>query len=1027
MPKSSLWKVACVVSVFWIASVITSSAQTLTTLASFAMSNGAEPTAALIQASDGNFYGTTYYGGISEPDYGTVFKMTPGGTLTALHIFCSQSYCDDGLEPHGGLVQGADGNFYGTASAGGYHSVNGDVFKITPGGTLTVLHTFQGTDGEAPMAGLVLANDGNFYGTTQYGGAGCTGSGGCGTVFKITPDGTLTTLHSFNNADGAYSVAPLVQARDGNFYGTTQYGGANENCYDQGVRAGCGTVFKITPDGTLTTLYSFCSQSNCTDGYEPYAGLVQGSDGNFYGTTYLGGAHSYGEVFRITPNGSLTVLYSFCSQSGCTDGDYPFAGLIQATDGNFYGATYSGGTNGQGTLFQITSAGALTTLYSFCLQSGCADGANPYGGLMQAANHDFYGTTYSGGANNEGTVFKLEANFSTLTVSVAGSGSVTSTDGNINCPGTCSHLYSNNTPVTLNATAASGWSFSAWSGACSGNNPTCNLTITQNESVGATFTQNTYTLSVSTTGNGTVTSTDGNINCPGTCSHLYLSNTVVNLTANPAQGWSLSSWGGACSGSNSTCAVTMTGNESVSATFTQNYYTLTVTISGQGTVTSTDGNINCPGSCSHTYISLTNVTLNATAAQGWNFQGWSGSCTGVGACNLEMLGNYGVSAYFLQPGNGLRMTPVMPCRLVDTRPQNGGGGPIQGGTSQTFNLPQQAQQKGCANLSTASAYSLNVTLVPVSGAPVYYLTIWPAGMAQPLISTMNSLDGRIKANAAIVPAGTSSSVSVFVSNTTNVVLDIDGYYGPSSSSTLQFYPLPPCRVLDTRNADGPLGGPYLQTGVKRDFPVLQATACNIPNTALAYSMNFTVAPYDNQILGYLTVWPTGGSQPVVSTLNNLTATYVANAAIVPAGTDGQISVYPSGNTHLVGDINGYFAAPGTGGQSLYPTAPCRVIDTRHGGGSFSGELTVNVAGSPCAPPGNTQAYVFNATVVPVGDLGYLTLWPDTEGRPLASTLNAMDGAITSNMAIVPNLNGETDAYAAGTTQLILDISSYFAP
>ena len=192
-------------------------------------------------------------------------------------------------------------------------------------------------------------------------------------------------------------------------------------------------------------------------------------------------------------------------------------------------------------------------------------------------------------------------------------------------------------------------------------------------------------------------------------------------------------------------------------------------------------------------------------------------------------------------------------------------------------------------------------------------------------------------------------------------------------------------------------------------------------------MNFTVVPYDGQPLGYLTVWPQGGTRPVVSTLNNLTATIVANGAIVPAGTGGGIATYPSGNTQLVADIDGYFAPAGTGGLSLYPTAPCRVIDTRHGSGQFSGELTVNVVGSPCAPPSDAQAYVFNATVVPNGALGYLTLWPDTENQPVVSTLNAIDGAITSNMAIVPNVNGKTDAYASGTTQLILDISSFFAP
>jgi hypothetical protein len=315
-----------------------------------------------------------------------------------------------------------------------------------------------------------------------------------------------------------------------------------------------------------------------------------------------------------------------------------------------------------------------------------------------------------------------------------------------------------------------------------------------------------------------------------------------------------------------------------------------------------------------------------------------------------------------------------------------------------------------------------------------YLTIWPAGEGQPVVSTLNSLDGRIKANAAIVPAGTSGAVSVFVNNTTNVVLDIDGYFEAGTGTSLEFYPLTPCRVADTRKSTGfaaGLGSPSLVANTERDFPVLGASGntvpCDIPSSAKAYSLNMTAVPPSGGNLGYLTVWPTGESQPLVSTLNDLTGTVVANAAIVPAGTDGDVAVYPSNATDLVIDVNGYFAAPGTGGLQLYALTPCRVLDTRKTTGAFTGELTVNVAGSTCAPPSTAKAYVFNATVVPSGDLGYLTLWPDGEAQPVVSTLNALDGAITSNMAIVPNQDGETDALASGTTQLVMDISAYFAP
>jgi len=246
----------------------------------------------------------------------------------------------------------------------------------------------------------------------------------------------------------------------------------------------------------------------------------------------------------------------------------------------------------------------------------------------------------------------------------------------------------------------------------------------------------------------------------------------------------------------------------------------------------------------------------------------------------------------------------------------------------------------------------------------------------------------------------------------------------------------PCRVADTRKDTFPpgLGTPNLSSKVARDFPVL-ASNCPIPATAKAYSLNLAAVPYPSLgvPLGYLEVWPKG-QMPAspVSTLNNLTGTVVANAAIVPAGTGGEITVLPGGNTDLVIDINGYFAPAGTGGMSLYPAAPCRVIDTRKigSGQPFSGPLNppVDVVDSPCSPPSTAQAYVFNATVVPTGFLGYLTLWQnDPMHQPVVSTLNALDGAITNNMAIVPTTDGKIDAYASGTTQLILDLSSYFAP
>ena len=446
--KLTLSKMVCVVSVFCATAAIASPAQGFTTLLNFTGGNGANPQASLIQGTDGNFYGTTLSGGTSNncgsSGCGTVFKITPSGALTTLQSFHSS----DGASPQAGLLQATDGNLYGTTSEGGV-DFDGTVFKITPSGTLTTLHTFKGTDGSFPTAGLVQATDGNFYGTASNGGANC-GSVGCGTVFKITPSGTLTTLHSFAGGDGALPNG-LVQANDGNFYGTTYTGGANNY----------GTVFKITSGGTLTTLYSF----DFSHGTKPSAALVQATDGNFYGTTSEGGASSNcgsagcGTIFKITPSGTLTTLHNFSGG----DGAAPVAGLVQATDGNFYGTTYGGGTYSVGTVFKITASGTLTTLHSF----DSSDGARPQAGLVQATDSNFYGTAYFGGADNDGTVFKLQLIYYTLTVSTSGNGTVTSTDGFINCPGTCSHSYLDNTPVTLNATPAQGWSFAGWSGDCS--------------------------------------------------------------------------------------------------------------------------------------------------------------------------------------------------------------------------------------------------------------------------------------------------------------------------------------------------------------------------------------------------------------------------------------------------------------------------------------------------------------------------------------------------------------------------------
>ena len=389
-------------------------AQVLTTLYSFCTASGGNCPdgenlyAGLVQGLDGSLYGTTYQGGTYGG--GTVFKIGASGSLTTLYNFCAASGCADGQSPFAGLTLATGGNFLGTTQGGGTNSY-GTVFSITPAGVLTTLYNFcsqtRCADGGYPYGGLFQAANGVFYGTTFIGGH-INGQSPEGTVFKITSSGTLATVYQFCHGfgtctDGSAPLGGVIQATDGNFYGTTFTGGAKEG-WPQGL-GDVGTVFKLTPGGALTTLFSFDAfPSGCW----PRAGLLQGSDGNLYGTTnQRGSTGNYGTIYKISTSGSLTTLYSFCAVSGCADGSTPEGPLIQATDGNYYGTTHYGGANNGGTVYRITPWGTMTTLYSFCAQAGCADGQYPYAGLFQATDGNLYGTTYQGGAAGKGTVFSL--------------------------------------------------------------------------------------------------------------------------------------------------------------------------------------------------------------------------------------------------------------------------------------------------------------------------------------------------------------------------------------------------------------------------------------------------------------------------------------------------------------------------------------------------------------------------------------------------------------------------------------------
>lgn len=404
---------------------ISSSAQTFNSLVSFNISNGAYPYgSSVVQGRDGNLYGTTSIGGANNgcgghSGCGVFYKFNPTtNVLTTLYSFCALSSCADGANPQAGVVLGKDGNFYGSTSFGGSVTCNcGTIFRMTPAGVLTTLHVFSTTDGADPQGPLIQASDGNFYGTTYLGGAS-----NVGTLFQVTPAGKLTTLHSFSGSDGSGPFTGVIQGTNGSLYGTTFSGGAGS----------VGTIFQMAPNKTFTTLHSF----NFSDGVFPN-GLVQATDGNLYGTASGGGTStacnggSCGTIYKLTLNGAtVTTLYNFDDGLG---GAQPSAGLIQATDNNLYGTTVYGGANhlsscqgnlGCGIIFSIpTTGGAVTTLHSFAFTDGFGPGV-----LLQSTSGVLYGTTDSGGNSSNqcdcGTIFSLDTGLGPFVQALSYSGKV---------------------------------------------------------------------------------------------------------------------------------------------------------------------------------------------------------------------------------------------------------------------------------------------------------------------------------------------------------------------------------------------------------------------------------------------------------------------------------------------------------------------------------------------------------------------------------------------------------------------------
>jgi uncharacterized repeat protein (TIGR03803 family) len=367
------WLFGVAVSVLVIAASLAANAQ-YSVLYNFGTNSGdpyqPQYSGIIAQGRDGNLYTTTDGGGANF--YGAVLQITPAGTLKVMYSFDFTH----GEAPGSGLTLGTDGNFYGTTYLGGTSSV-GNVFKITSSGTLTVLYNFtNGSDGGSPNAPPVQGTDGNWYGTTSTGGAN-----GQGTVYKMTPAGVLTTIYSFDNTHGAQPRDPLVQGTDGLFYGTALYGGT----------IGYGVIFKITTAGKLTVLYNF----DTAHGGYPVSPLIQGNDGNFYGTAEDYGSVGGGVAFKVTPAGAFTVLHNM---NAGTDGETPLAGLVQASDGNFYGTNFGQGSGSVGTLFEMTPTGTLSVLNNFDGTHGAQPNVTP----LQHTNGILYGDTYEGGSGSLG-------------------------------------------------------------------------------------------------------------------------------------------------------------------------------------------------------------------------------------------------------------------------------------------------------------------------------------------------------------------------------------------------------------------------------------------------------------------------------------------------------------------------------------------------------------------------------------------------------------------------------------------------
>jgi hypothetical protein len=969
------------------------------------------------------------------------------------------------------------------------YSIFGTIFSFIPSGGASVTPQvvvslpIKSNFSLAYPNSLIQLDQSTLYGTTQMGGdtnfgdpcpTNTSASFGCGGIFKVNLAGpSIAELCDFgdNTCLGTqsaqdsprkvrpailmrqsgsrfpvtgntwdYATAPIALTVDsnGSIYGTTPPGCANNSFYSLDPNCSSGepseqsSIFQWLPPakgsssstGSLNILYTFSGNNTSSaptpgvDGASTVAGLTLASDGNFYGLS--GDGESAGEVYKLPlQDGSLPNYVSLAP-------NYGPSWMIQGSDGNFYG-TSAPSSNQFGSVFQVVTSPSLPAPVQLCWQTPCsASKINPTAGI--SVGHSATLSWVVPGA------FSLSSQqcYPFAPVNQPGAGIVKLLQTGVLVNG----AYTNSTAITPTATGTYTYAVT-----CGGQETgfatlvVSDLAITTSSLPHGTIGNN-YTAGLTTNNQGvppynwaiasgalpagiSLDPSSGVLS--GTPTQVGSSNFTIQVTDSAATPVSVTApftltVDGALAVLSTGQLMFQTNGGLASAAqivTLQNTGDLPLTISS----ITTSGEFTQVNNCGATLAAQSSCTITVS---------FTPSAQGTQTGELTVVDNASSAPQTVALSGtvtGLQFVPVTPCRIADTRNAAGPfGGPAVGpGETRSFAVPQSA----CGIPSAAAAYALNVTVVPQG--TLNFLTAWPAGQAQPLVSLLNAPDGRVKANATILPAGTGGAISVYTNAkaATHVIIDVSGYFVPSTGSSLQFFPVTPCRIADTRNAAGPFGGPSLSGSKPRAFSVV-GSDCQIPANAQAYSLNVTALPHSP--LNYLTIWPTGQSQPTVSTLNASTGLVTANAAIVPAGNDGQVSVFVTQDADLVLDVNGYFAPPTVGGTSLYTLTPCRTLDTRnYPFPPFPGVYTTSVQGSSCQVSDTAAAYVLNATVVPTGALSYLTLWAAGTSQPVVSTLNSPDGSVVSNMAIVPTNNGAIDAYATNETQLILDISSYFAP